>query len=1378
MPAKPMLDQVELMQVDKVEEVENEVVAQHSVPALEGDFLQDLGRRASRVTLTGTLTGTTAADGLKSLREKFRAAEPVPFVEDIASATKVGKVLIEDMDVRELAGKPERFEYALTLLEFTPPPKPEPEPPPPSPPPPPKTDSGKLVVEVSVAGQPNADVSASILTVDGTQDDGTQLSRTLSNRTNNVWNDDEVPVGSYVAKATMAGSPAMVGTADTKISAGQTTQVSISLQPGALVAKEFVVHFRFDKAFVEPCMRDVLKQVIDHAGAHPEEKLVIVGHTDLVGTPGDITGPDPYNQSLSERRARAVYAFLTFGRDKDNALADWSDLRQQQTGQPKTLADNWGTRQYQHMLQDLGFYPGNVDGQEGKQTQDAVRAIRRKHGLPDGTTVDDDVWKALIGDYLGQDNFTIPDSQFFRNCGNEPLKWIGCASQDPVNRTRQAHRPNRRVELLFINTDKFPVSEPQPETFNLPIKGAVGSDWCMKATGAPQEGKRAAFVVPHQPPNGKPAAGQWTRQPAEPGTITVQVSIKKEVKKPDGSTDLQPVPGQKFVLIVADGEFKDSELTSGEPQPAVTKADGTQSFSDKPLGIYCLEVLAPVLVRLAEDDPASAKGNAVCKHLTADDNHLDVIILPDRPLREITLPTAVHLMTALTPLLDSKTKTRIVRTCPDPASPGTTLPQATAHKASEIPDIFAAANEIWRQGRIHFDPVNIVEESYAFRTECEVDGAELASLLDSCAYPNVANVFFFGDLQGQGELGMHTQANTPGRPDGCGITDRAVQIPPANLPLLRAVTIQTVAHELGHYLELAPNNTHPAGSNLLMHVPTLDGSNRTLSASDITTARGSSNAALEFVPLSLKVTSAQQVGGSLSHEFLVIQNSSPAPPALITVEAVITDATGSVSMSGGDPGASSQQRTVSTATKGVTEVDGTFTPSGGGTPSQTLVEVRVATLILTVDGAKQVGSSTTFVTKPDPKNVVVVTAQLDPAPFCIPKALIQWTNGDETPDPLCRSTKTNTTGAIIISATVAGVTKSVTIAVVEAALTSNADPFGAGVATAQIEGVPNQTLKSFDLPNLFSTQPRSLLRARATLPTVSGNTVQGSLTHKDSTGAILETIPITLTKKADAFLSLPILAIPIILKTEIKQKQPKTLEIVPAKAGDRLLLSVQELGGVSSAEVTVHARTTFLFAETFTDASTTSKDLKATAADIRRQIARANRIWAQAGVEIRERSVNDAVPDPGGLLQLDDNGTAVLTTDEQKLLGQIPGGPAHSATATDLNVYYVQDIKGAASGISFKGRAPRVTAMEGPDVSDAALAHEIGHWLLVGWGSPAGVGVDGNPTLAGDEHVDLNGKGWPDTNVMCKFDTNKDGNVDQTQVANILPSVSPVVVLP
>jgi hypothetical protein len=130
--AKPMLGEVELQLVQKIDTEGDQVLAQHGVPALEGDFFQGLGRRAERLTLDGVLTGPEAGEGLKTLREKFRAAEPISFVADIGTATKVDKVFIEEMGVRDLAGKPERFEYAFALREFLPPPPAQTEEPPPS----------------------------------------------------------------------------------------------------------------------------------------------------------------------------------------------------------------------------------------------------------------------------------------------------------------------------------------------------------------------------------------------------------------------------------------------------------------------------------------------------------------------------------------------------------------------------------------------------------------------------------------------------------------------------------------------------------------------------------------------------------------------------------------------------------------------------------------------------------------------------------------------------------------------------------------------------------------------------------------------------------------------------------------------------------------------------------------------------------------------------------------------------------------------------------------------------------------------------------------------------------------------------------------------
>ena len=66
-----MLDDLELQQVQTIEVDGDQVWAQHSIPALEGDFFQGLGRRASQVTLTGVLSGAEVADSLKNLRDSF-----------------------------------------------------------------------------------------------------------------------------------------------------------------------------------------------------------------------------------------------------------------------------------------------------------------------------------------------------------------------------------------------------------------------------------------------------------------------------------------------------------------------------------------------------------------------------------------------------------------------------------------------------------------------------------------------------------------------------------------------------------------------------------------------------------------------------------------------------------------------------------------------------------------------------------------------------------------------------------------------------------------------------------------------------------------------------------------------------------------------------------------------------------------------------------------------------------------------------------------------------------------------------------------------------------------------------------------------------------
>jgi hypothetical protein len=115
---RPMLDDIELPQVQEIATLERRVLAEHKPPGMAGSLLQNLGRRPTRLTLWGVATGPEALDFIQKLDDKFRAATPVPFVADILKDAEIEQMLIEDLKLQELAGKPERFAYVLTLREF------------------------------------------------------------------------------------------------------------------------------------------------------------------------------------------------------------------------------------------------------------------------------------------------------------------------------------------------------------------------------------------------------------------------------------------------------------------------------------------------------------------------------------------------------------------------------------------------------------------------------------------------------------------------------------------------------------------------------------------------------------------------------------------------------------------------------------------------------------------------------------------------------------------------------------------------------------------------------------------------------------------------------------------------------------------------------------------------------------------------------------------------------------------------------------------------------------------------------------------------------------------------------------------------------------
>ncbi len=644
---RPMLGDLELEQVQLVETDEDQVITRHPVPGLEGDFLQSLGRRGARLRLVGVLTRPETVESLAGLRSRFHAAEPVAFVSDISTATLVDRVLIEEMEVRELAGRPSMFEYSFALREFT-----EPEPvdtedviiPPP---PPPDVENGKLSVTVVAEGDPGFDMDRVRVTARGTEDEtGADLNRVLTNRTStNVWFEEPFPAGQYTVEAlvddnrTPTGQHEVLsGSATVQARGGQTASVTSVLRRGAKIGTVFVITFHFDKAFVEPCMRHVLQQVARYAQAHPDERMLCVGHTDLGGS-------STYNQALSERRARATYAMLTFGSDPQASVAEWDELRRARpAGEIDTVKDTWGTREYQHMLQDLGYFLGNV-GKDPALTDDAVRRFQRDRGLVNNGVVDDSTWPVLIEAYLGKEPIDIPVAQFMANanaqgCDQGPLRWLGCSEQDPVRNTEKAWRPNRRTELMFVHEPTMPCQVPKPVTLDLVPDGAGGGGWCLDDGTA---SKVNCFVTPA----GKPCPGgpsqAWCRTPAEPGSFAVKGTITFE----DGT----PFADGKYVLTASDGQYMDGEVATttsavhaGTPVQGRTKPDGSFRYhTQKGPGTYVVEVDGPFVARMRDQPLTAAKGNAVCFRLDGSKDAEIVII--DRTIAtiqpSITAPPAV-----------------------------------------------------------------------------------------------------------------------------------------------------------------------------------------------------------------------------------------------------------------------------------------------------------------------------------------------------------------------------------------------------------------------------------------------------------------------------------------------------------------------------------------------------------------------------------------------------------------------------------------------------------------------------------------------------------------------------------------------------------------
>jgi hypothetical protein len=121
----PMLDDLQLPQVQEITTYDRRTLPEHKPPGMGGSVLQNLGRSPTGIVLWGVATGPAAADFAEKLEKKFTAGKPVRFVTDITTGARITQVVIENLSFEDEAGKPARFAYVLSLRENVKPAKPE-----------------------------------------------------------------------------------------------------------------------------------------------------------------------------------------------------------------------------------------------------------------------------------------------------------------------------------------------------------------------------------------------------------------------------------------------------------------------------------------------------------------------------------------------------------------------------------------------------------------------------------------------------------------------------------------------------------------------------------------------------------------------------------------------------------------------------------------------------------------------------------------------------------------------------------------------------------------------------------------------------------------------------------------------------------------------------------------------------------------------------------------------------------------------------------------------------------------------------------------------------------------------------------------------------
>lgn len=116
---------ITLHRIHRITTLEKADFVSHRVPGLEGNLVQNMGRNSVILQIEGIFFGSSAQDDLGTLRDAYKAREPVDFLADIVGQAYFSQVVLSRFEVFQRAEEPDQYSFSMAVFEYVPPPEPE-----------------------------------------------------------------------------------------------------------------------------------------------------------------------------------------------------------------------------------------------------------------------------------------------------------------------------------------------------------------------------------------------------------------------------------------------------------------------------------------------------------------------------------------------------------------------------------------------------------------------------------------------------------------------------------------------------------------------------------------------------------------------------------------------------------------------------------------------------------------------------------------------------------------------------------------------------------------------------------------------------------------------------------------------------------------------------------------------------------------------------------------------------------------------------------------------------------------------------------------------------------------------------------------------------